>query len=237
MLPELIFCAANNHQHAEIALAAGFRYGAQLPNTVYFPPYFIDQDWTDYDHDAYLAAIQEHATVQVATAQDWEHFDQLETLLEQAEDIAALVEVVVIIPKVPGAVHHLPQRIGGKEVRLGYSVPTSYAGTPVPLAEFGRRPVHLLGGSPEQQMALAKRLNVRSADGNKIMRMANQFNGVWQAQQAPRGFAKNRRYPQLKDLGLGHLREKTYLEAFKLAAQNVMHAWKTGEFEAQLPLF
>lgn len=42
--PTLIFCAAKNRRYAEIALAAGFRYGAQLPNHVYFAPYFVDQE-------------------------------------------------------------------------------------------------------------------------------------------------------------------------------------------------
>ena len=45
-----------------------------------------------------------------------------------------------------GGIARVPEQIGGKAVRLGYSVPTKFGGTEVPLWEFGQRPVHLLGG-------------------------------------------------------------------------------------------
>lgn len=102
----------------------------------------------------------------MATVLDWYRMEQLPDVLGWAEDIAPFVSVIVIIPKVPGEVHRLPRDVGGKQVRLGYSVPTTYGGTEVPLYEFAGWPVHLLGGDPARQMALARVLDVRSADGN-----------------------------------------------------------------------
>jgi hypothetical protein len=95
---------------------------------------------------------------------------------------------------VPGRIGALPTRIGGKEVRLGYSVPTRYGGSPVPLWEHVGRTIHLLGGSPQEQLRLCRYacLDVRSADGNMM------------AQQARKGRTWTRKdfhFVQLRDLG------------------------------------
>jgi hypothetical protein len=42
---EIIFCAGGNRRFAEIAKNAGFLLGAQLPDTIYFPIQFADQNW------------------------------------------------------------------------------------------------------------------------------------------------------------------------------------------------
>ena len=44
-IPEIIYCADGNERFARIAIDAGFTFGAQLPNTVYYPPEFTDQNW------------------------------------------------------------------------------------------------------------------------------------------------------------------------------------------------
>jgi hypothetical protein len=43
--PELIYCAGGNPEFAALAVAAGWKYGARLPATVYQSVYFADQDW------------------------------------------------------------------------------------------------------------------------------------------------------------------------------------------------
>lgn len=144
---ELIYCAGGNIKFAQIALPAGFLYGARLPSTVYYPLHFADQDWRRPNRQQYMAALAEQRP-HIASVLDLESADQLNEVLSWAEEAAQWVAVVVIIPKAFGAIQCLPRRIAGAEVRLGYSVPTSYGGTAVPIWEFEGWPVHLLGGSP-----------------------------------------------------------------------------------------
>lgn len=162
---ELVYCADGNPEFARIAVESSWRYGARLPSTVYQPVWFADQDWKNPNLERYAKAIQEHRP-EVCTVLDWEYDEQLPEVLMWAETIAPFVSGLVIIPKVPGRVDDVPNSIGSKPVILGYSVPTSYGGTTCGTWEFGRRPVHLLGGSPQAQMDFARYMNVVSADGN-----------------------------------------------------------------------
>ena len=175
---DLIYCADGNSRFAQIAIDTGFRYGAQLPNTVYHPPFFVDQKWRKPEREKYMSALQMHRP-QIATVLDLETEGQLLEVLEWAEEAAAYAQTVVIIPKVQGIVAHLPRTIAGAEVRLGYSVPTSFAGTELPLWDFSGWPVHLLGGTPHAQMRIARYLNVQSADGNAAQRAALSWGIEW----------------------------------------------------------
>jgi hypothetical protein len=198
---------------AEIAIDNGWRYGAQLPNSLYHRPYFIDQDWQNPDREKYMASLAEHHP-HLATVLDWERLEQLDEVIDWAEEAAQYVSYVVIIPKVPGEVWRIPERVGGKPVRLGYSVKTKYAGTPCQLYEFGDRPVHLLGGSFEQHMALIEVLNVWSIDTNSHMKHANA--GRFFAYDT--GYGRNRHWPTIKEAFGAYPRErKANREAFRLS--------------------
>jgi GNAT superfamily N-acetyltransferase len=175
MTPELIYCAARQKVYAGIAIAHGYTYGAQLPHRVYYPPQFADQDWKRPDFNAYMRALEIHCP-RMATVLDWEHEDQLPDVLRWAEAAAQFVtETIIIIPKVMGGIDRLPRTIGGREVRLGYSVPTAFGATAIPSWEFAGWPVHLLGGQPHNQHDLARYMDVRSADGNYAQFKANRF--------------------------------------------------------------
>lgn len=167
----LIYCAAGNPRFAEIAIRHGLKYGAQLPAKIYHAPYFVDQNWKKPQYVAYVTALRKHHPA-LASVLDWEHESRFDEIMMRAEEISQYTDEVMIIPKVPGGVHRIPDTIGSKPVRLGYSVPTAYGATPVQPAEFGNRPVHLLGGSPARQYALRKQMNVVSSDGNYVQRMA-----------------------------------------------------------------
>lgn len=230
--PTLIYCGGGNRRLAEIAVAAGFRYGAQLPNTIYpdvAPLWFADQDWRDPKREAYMAALAKHRPTQ-ATVLDLERDEQLPEVLDWAEEAAQHVERVVIVPKVFGIIDRLPDRIGGADVVLGYSVPTRYAGTEVPTWEFVRRPVHLLGGSPHAQMRLAHYFNVVSADGNMHQMFATRFCMFWVPGTAR--YASNRWWPTLKEASGGELwgngesdADAPY-EAFRRSCENIVAAWR-----------
>jgi hypothetical protein len=214
MAVELIYCADGNPAFARAAVEAGWLYGARLPSTVYERPHFADQDWKAPDRAAYMAALATHRPA-VATVLDWERPEQFAEVMSWAEEAATHVGRVVVIPKVPGEVDRIPARVGGAEVVLGYSVPTSYGGSPVGLWELGRRPVHLLGGSPQRQMDLARYLNVVSADGNMAHKQAHRCR-FWSRQKGHKG--------HWGQLG-GESEAGSNLAAFRRSMANVRAAW------------
>jgi hypothetical protein len=233
MAIEIIYCANGNRRFAQIAIEAGMTYGAQLPGTVYFPPEFADQDWKKPNRTAYMAALAQHRP-RMATVIDWEHDEQLPEVLEWAEEAAQYVETVILIPKVLGGIPRLPRRINGASVRLGYSVPTAYGGTELPLWEFAGWPVHLLGGSPHRQIHVAHYLNAVSADGSMTKRMAMKAQ-FWTPGTAQ--FAKDKYWPSLRAAdgrawGDGSSTADAPYEAFRRSCVNVMAAWRALEAQA-----
>jgi hypothetical protein len=209
---DLVYCADGNRRFASIAIEHGYLYGAQLPKTVYFPPWFADQSWRKPNRAAYMAALAQHRP-QVASVLDLEHEHQLDEVLGWAEDAAAFAQTILIIPKVFGIIPRLPRRIGGAEVRLGYSVPTRFGGTELPVWEFDGWPVHLLGGSPNAQMELVHYLDVRSADGNMAMKAATRFCNFWDG-----GW---------RDIdATGYAGSDAPYEAFARSCANIMQAWR-----------
>ena len=223
-VPELIFCANANTQFTEVALAHGFRYGVQLPGVVYHPIYFADQDWRDPNREAYMAALAEYRP-HVATVLDWEREGQLAEVLDWAEEAAQHVQQVIVVPKVVGGVARLPRRVGGKPVVLGYSVPTRYAGTELPVWEFAGWPVHLLGGSPHRQIELWRYFSniaeVVSADGNYVSRLATRWNRYW--------VPGNGRYGHRWQEALSDTRyvaKDAPYEAFRRSCANIMTVWQ-----------
>lgn len=230
-VPELIYCANGNERFAQIAIDAGFTFGAQLPGTVYFPPQFVDQDWKRPNRAAYMAALAEHRP-RLATVLDWERVEQLPEVLGWAEDAAQYVtEAIIIIPKVVNGVDMIPDKIGGVRVRLGYSVPTKHGGTAVPTWEFVRREVHLLGGSPHAQKRIARYLNAVSVDGNMMQKMAVRYAAFYDPlKQTQRGS-----WPSIKGFdgqkwGDGGDAADAPYEAFRRSCHNIAAYWHGGEF-------
>ena len=200
-----------------MAVECGFLYGARLPSTVYEKVYFADQDWKEPNREKYMAALSEHQP-EMATVLDWEREEQFSDVLSWAAEAAAYVRRVVIIPKVPGLLDAIPDSVNGAEVVLGYSVPTKYGASPVPVWEFGRRPVHLLGGSPHRQMELADYLNVVSCDGNMSHQQAHRCR-FWSRRRGPKGH-----WVQLGDTG--DMRDVgANLEAFRRSCVAILEAW------------
>ena len=209
---------------AQIAINAGFVYGSQLPETVYFPIYFADQNWKTPNKDRYITELAKHKP-HMATVLDLERQDQLEEVLEWSEEAAQHVKIILIIPKFSGAIAQLPRSINGAEIRLAYSVPTRYGGTEVPAWEFLGWPVHLLGGSPQRQMELARYLNVHSVDGNMHHKLAIQFCAFWAPGNAR--YAKNKYWPKLQEANAGVKWEgvNAHHEAFRRSCNNIFKAW------------
>lgn len=203
-----IFCRAKNRRYMAIATVAGFWPGAQLPNTVYYRPYFADQDWKMPNRERYMAALAQHRPT-MATVLDWERSDELPAVLDWAEEAAQFAKMIVIIPKVHGGISQLPRTVGGKRVVLGYSVPTIFGGTDTQVAEFQGWPVHLLGGSPHRQMQVSHYMNVISVDGSMHSTMASRAK-YWDAG---------------KWLPVEHGPDAPY-RAFARSCANIMAAWE-----------
>ncbi len=219
----LIFCANGNAQFARAAVEAGWLYGARLPATVYEAPYFCDQDWKAPNREAYMRALARHKPT-MATVLDWERPEQLPEVLSWAEEAASHVgESVLIVPKVVGGVPSLPRTISGKRIVLAYSVPTSYGGSPLPLWELAGWPVHLLGGSPQEQMRLAAQLgrmcDVVSADGNMAGQQARKGR-VWRPTPGRKGH-----WWQLRDLG-DERADGVPLECFRRSLAAIRARWE-----------
>lgn len=213
---DLIYCADGNRRFAEIAGNYGFKYGAQLPATVYYAPYFADQNWKNPRRRLYMAALKKHRPA-LATVLDWDDNATFDQVMNWAIEAAWYVPEVIIIPKVPGTIDRIPETIGKAKVRLGYSVPTKYGKTDVSPEEFGNRPVHLLGGSPKAQRQLAERMNVKSADGNYIQAAALRFGKAWSNDE---GWY----YPGDKGLYKRQAKDAAYF-AFELSCKSVAAIW------------
>lgn len=184
-MTRLIFCLGANRKYPEFARRIGYDLGARLPGSVYVDRLrFADQDWKRPNRAAYMAALARHRP-ETASVLDWERPEQRAEVLDWAEEAAQHVaEAVIIIPKVRGGIATLPRVIGGRRVILGYSVPTTHGATRIGLREFDGWPLHILGGSPRQQMQVAQmhRGEVVQADGNMVHKAAGRGT-YWRAGQ------------------------------------------------------
>lgn len=141
---------------------------------------FIDNEWHGYEHQPHVDVVAEvqpkYATVRdILTREQADEagveFYTIEQTIEMANDIAPNTENVILIPKYD-CMADLPREIGGRRVVLGYSVRSSYGGTPVTAKAFAGWPVHLLGGTWKDQRALLNLLgdDVVSLDNNLILK-------------------------------------------------------------------
>ncbi len=152
-----------------IAIRLGWLPGARYTNLRDIRGFdhigLIDVNWREYDFKKHLSAVK--ATLPVVTiARDVERIEDLERTLDQARELALWSRHVVVVPKdIRFAVEmdRIPDN-----VIIGYSVPTRYGGTPIPVSSFVGRSVHLLGGRPDVQHRLSRVLKVFSFDGNRF---------------------------------------------------------------------
>ncbi|MCA9981689.1 MAG: hypothetical protein KDD89_12670, partial [Anaerolineales bacterium] len=200
-----------------LAVQAGFKYGIQSAQ-YNICPYedrlsgrhkvtFIDNDYFNYDHETHLAAVKKfrpkYATVMDVITEAQAKKDgvkrayPLEQILEWAEELEQYAENVIVIPK-----YDCLDRIPPKFM-LGYSVPTSHGGTPLPPEMFKGRRVHLLGGSWKMQLAHMAVLgdDVVSIDNNHVLNISRFGQYV-----LPNGETS-----QLEPSGFGYLNNPRYV--------------------------
>lgn len=173
-----------------IAVQAGFKYGIQSHN-YRLCPYthelsgrhevaFVDNEYSLYDHARHLAVVKEfkpkYATVRdimnpAQCARAKIAYFEFEQILDWAEELRAYAQNVIMIPKYD-CLDRIPEHF-----MLGYSIPTSHGGTPLPVSAFSGRRVHLLGGSWKAQIEHLELLgdDVVSLDNNYIASVATQY--------------------------------------------------------------
>lgn len=169
-----------------------------------------------------MEALKKHRP-EMATVVDWETDGQLPEVIQWAEEAAQYVgEFVCLIPKVVGGIPRIPERIGGKIVVLGYSVPTMYGGSPVPIWEYAGRKIHLLGGSPQEQMRLwrvfSPTAEVVSLDGNMAAQQSRKGR-TWTQKPGHKGH-----WRQLAELG-DNRTEGVPLECFCRSLIEIRRVW------------
>lgn len=211
---DVIFCWGGGDTSCCLAVRAGWKYGVRssdiaspdrvcpvVPRSTRHAVTFIDNEFKEYDHQHHLEIVS-HFKPKYATVRDIMTPEQCtaagitfypyEQIMEWAEELAEHAENVIVIPK-----YNCLDRIPDKFV-LGYSVPTEYGGTPLPVESFRGRRVHLLGGSWKAQLAHMAQLgdDVISVDNNHVERIASR----WGEFIDPDGNAR-----QMKAIGLGYL--------------------------------
>jgi hypothetical protein len=182
---DLIYTAANNGRLLALCERANWLPGIRSdkhPSPKASPIHFIDVKYTAPNFVRHLALVRQlhprFATVPDLSAQEVSREDVRRALL-QAEALAPYCEAVLVVPKLPGQIAMLP-----KETVIGYSIPTRYGGASYPVWELEGREIHLLGGSPQQQLLLYSYLScfatITSADGNMFQKMSG-YGKFWQA--------------------------------------------------------
>lgn len=222
---QLIYCAGGSTKYAE-QLPDGWGVGARLPGLNYEDDLiFVDNDWRNPDLPGYKTAISECKSMpELVTVRDWDDTTNREEVIEKwCEELAPMVGTLIVIPKVMGTIDQIPTKIGGRPVRLGYSVPTKWGATSVPLWEFGRRPVHLLGGSPANQLKAGRYLNAVSADIN-YFHVPSKVGRFFHGGALPKGREKHWAY--LSEIGKGGMQDGCY-EAFRLSLSWYQKVWQS----------
>jgi hypothetical protein len=127
---------------------------------------FLDIDWKDYNYRIHLQATKDTRPM-LTVARDIIDASELGRILDEAFELSQWAEAVVIVPKDLRLEPILPHAIP-KNFLIGYSVPSGYGDTELPLTCFTTREVHLLGGHPARQRALGNWFRVVSLDCNRF---------------------------------------------------------------------
>jgi len=160
--------------HSKRALKVGLKHG-WLPGARYtnlrdvrdfIKIGFLDITWNDYDFSTHLKAVKKTQPI-FTVAQDIFNIQDAKLSIAQAKHLSDYCDKVIVVPKDHKHAQELIDMIPNNFV-LGYSVPTKYGKSSIPIEHFDGRPVHLLGGRPDVQLNLARYLNVGSIDCNRF---------------------------------------------------------------------
>ena len=165
----LLKFTTHSYRVQKIAAQLGWLPGARYTNLRDVRKFdrlgFLDIDWKNYDFKAHIKAARSTQPL-ITIARDIEQIKALPEILDQASELRRYANIVVVVPKARRLGPILEDVIPPQFI-LGFSVPTRYGGTKIPLKYF-QRPVHLLGGRPDVQRKLGNQLTVHSLDCNRF---------------------------------------------------------------------
>ena len=213
--PETTFLQNTVQVMCCLAVRSGWGYGTRSSDLacgacgIYamHRPGFIDNHYENYDHKRHVAVVK-HWEPKYATVRDVMSERQCEDsgipyyapeqIFEWADELSEYAENVIVIPKTVKSIDKVPE-----QYVLGYSVPTSYGGTPLPIEAFKGRRVHLLGGSPSKQIRYWQAMpdDVVSMDNNYIL-LTSKFGSVW---------THDGSMVSLSDYGIGEINNPLYV--------------------------
>lgn len=165
---------------------------------------FVDNEWKDYDHAVHMecvkalqpkyATVRDYVTPEQAAEAGIKYYS-LHEVFEMAEEVGEYAQNVIIIPKVD-VLDLIPEKYV-----LGYSVPSSYGATPLPIEAFRGHRIHLLGGSWQQQRSYLVKMgdDVVSADLNQPWK-ASRFGSVIMGDGSARDLVSFGMYPRNSSL-------------------------------------
>lgn len=191
---------------AESPALLGFETGR------YRPPEDLSVGFCDWPFTDPEATVEDHATVvqeecpKYAVAPDVEGEWDLRDVLSVARELDRNAEHVIIVPK-----DCKPGRIPEKYL-IGYPNQPNYGsnGSWMRNSYPNDHPVHVLGGSPDDQFDVSDYLTVRSVDGANVTRYA-EFGRIWTP-------GRQLERPDL-----------TYYERIRESLANIHAMWNIGE--------
>lgn len=181
---EVLKFVAHSKKVISIAKEYGWHPGARYTNLRDVKTFsfndrgFLDINWKSYSYEKHIEAAAK-TSPRLTIARDVECIFSLDKIIKEAETLLKYSGHVAIVPKDTLMNGRLKELIP-KEFLLAYSVPTKYGGTKVSIESFDR-PVHLLGGRPDTQRALAEKLKVFSIDCNRFTldaKYGDYFDGI-----------------------------------------------------------
>lgn len=167
---EILKFICHSYAVSSLALDCGWLPGARYTNLRdvrrFERVYFVDIDWNNYNYLKHLQVVKDTRPM-MTVARDIVNLNDLDLILEEALELSNWADKVIVVPKDVRLMPMLPNAIPDNFV-LGYSIPTNYGNTALDPTCFAGREVHLLGGHPAKQRALANQLKVISLDCNRF---------------------------------------------------------------------
>lgn len=185
-MPELFFC--HRYKFCYIAHHMGFRIGTRADQfgsnrtqkilDADIPVDFVDNNFKEPNQDR-LTDIVSKTQAEFVVLPDVYEVADLDDVLSFGDGLVSNFGVTpIVVPKCDLQFSDIPD-----DWIVGFSVPSGYAETDIPLSSFGDHKIHLLGGSHRNQIQYANEaqslgIEVFSVDGNAFAKAASYGNIV-----------------------------------------------------------
>jgi hypothetical protein len=180
-MPELFFC--HRHRFAYVAYNIGFRIGTRADQfdtnrtqktlDADIPVSFVDNNFKDPDRNR-LREIVDTVDAEFVVLPDVYSVEDLDSVLSFGDELATQFNATpIVVPKCDLTFSDIPD-----SWLVGFSVPSGYADTEIPLSSFGDHKIHLLGGTHMNQIKYANEarelgIDVFSLDGNAFSKASS----------------------------------------------------------------